>query len=187
MAAFDAQGTVTGAALDLLLTEIGEQLNSPAWPNGPALLALACIDWKACGTGTQIAIAVKKILRAVDAGLIDCDDTHGHTQAEELQQQASNKSTPIIRALRPDPHPGPLQQTFDQSAIIKAFRSLAASGNLDSGGGLALLLESLQRHLSFAVQSSSGVGLPECQARALNRPRPLVVAAFIRRAVVKAM
>ena len=46
------------------------------------------------------------------------------------------------------------KQTFDQSAAIAALSALAMSGNLDSGGGLALMLESLQRQIAL-VQGRS--------------------------------
>merc|ERR1712203_980929 len=70
----------------------------------------------------------------------------------------------------------------DQSAILSAFRRLAWSGNLDSGGGLTLLLASLRRHMN-----QPNLKRGTLSARALNRPSPLLVAAFIRRAVICAL
>ena len=61
--------------------------------------------------------------------------------------------------------------------------ALANSGNLDSGGGLAILLESLQRQMALA----QGFQIPERQARALHRPPPWVVASYVRRTVVSAL
>ena len=48
------------------------------------------------------------------------------------------------------------KQTFDQSAAIAALASLAMSGNLDSGGGLALMLESLQRQIALVQGCFAG-------------------------------
>ncbi|CAK9014441.1 unnamed protein product [Durusdinium trenchii] len=193
--AFDQNGIVTSQDMDCLLVEIGEQLNCRRTPCAPALCVLRCINWRKCATGTHVAAAVKMLMQAIEAGKIPFLEQHlfGPTdRMEEMQAVPSAVSVvSTIRLLRANsatpqpPLPPEMQhkQTFDQSAAISALASLANSGNLDSGGGLALLLESLQRQMALA----QGTSTPERQARALHRPPPWVVASYVRRTVVSAL
>jgi len=195
--AFDQNGMLTLHDMDAVLGEIGEQLANRRNQSAPALCVLRCINWRKCATGTHVAAAVKMLMQAIEGGKLPFLEHHliSHgDRMEEMQAVPTNMSAmSTIRMLRANtggdnaqpPLPPELQhkQTFDQSAAISALASLANSGNLDSGGGLALLLESLQRQMALA----EGNHVPERQARALHRPPSWVVASFVRRTVVSAL
>lgn len=195
--AFDQNGMMTLQEMDALLGEIGEQLACRRSPSAPALCVLRCINWRKCATGTHVAAAVKMLMQAIESGKIPFLEQHifsAGDRMEEMQAVPSAMSAvSTIRLLRANTNSGTAQpplppelqhkQTFDQSAAISALASLANSGNLDSGGGLALLLESLQRQMALA----QGNQTPERQARALHRPPPWVVASYVRRTVVSAL
>mmetsp|Transcript_357 Transcript_357/g.959 ORF Transcript_357/g.959 Transcript_357/m.959 type:complete len:1144 (-) Transcript_357:162-3593(-) len=189
--AFDNNGLVDLKDMPAVLGEIGEQLASRRTCNGPALCVLRCINWRQCATGSHVAAAVKMLMQALESGKIPFLEQHLASAPEEVPPAGSaSDAIKLLRTGSNSPKPSvqhtPLEflhkQTFDQSAAIAALASLAMSGNLDSGGGLALMLESLQRQIAL-VQGSQ---VPERQARALHRPPPWVVASFVRRAVVTA-
>lgn len=189
--ALDNDGLVDPKDMNGLLGEIGEQLASRRTCNGPALCVLRCINWRQCATGSHVAAAVKMLFQAIESGKIPFLEQHMSNVPEEPPAGSASDAIKLLRTGSNSPKPSllkntPLEflhkQTFDQSAAIAALSALAMSGNLDSGGGLALMLESLQRQIAL-VQGSQ---VPERQARALRRPPPWVVASFVRRAVVTA-
>ncbi|CAE7390563.1 abcG22 [Symbiodinium sp. CCMP2592] len=189
--ALDNDGLVDPKDMNGLLGEIGEQLASRRTCNGPALCVLRCINWRQCATGSHVAAAVKMLFQAIESGKIPFLEQHMNNVPEEPPAGSASDAIKLLRTGSNSPKPSllkntPLEflhkQTFDQSAAIAALSALAMSGNLDSGGGLALMLESLQRQIAL-VQGSQ---VPERQARALRRPPPWVVASFVRRAVVTA-
>ncbi|CAE7602693.1 Dnah1 [Symbiodinium sp. CCMP2456] len=183
--ALDNDGLVDPKDMNGLLGEIGEQLAS-----------------RQCATGSHVAAAVKMLFQAIESGKIPFLEQHMNNVPEEPPAGSASDAIKLLRTGSNSPKPSLLKntplvfrceterviqeflhkQTFDQSAAIAALSALAMSGNLDSGGGLALMLESLQRQIAL-VQGSQ---VPERQARALRRPPPWVVASFVRRAVVTA-
>ncbi|CAJ1384340.1 unnamed protein product [Effrenium voratum] len=203
--AFDNNGSVAPLEMDALLAEISDQLTSKKTWNAPALCVLRCINWRQCATGTHVAAAVKLLMQAIESGkipfleqlLVNYSElnqeahsmVHTNSVVTSVPSGSALNATKLLRGstanhLPPDLMPLVHKQTFDQSAAIAALAALANSGNLDSGGGLALLLESLQRQIALVQQ---GDQIPERQARALHRPPAWVVASYVRRAVVCAL
>lgn len=186
---FDSHGKLSSTALDALLVEVRKELESTVSNKAPACLALRSVDWKVCGSGHQVMCAVRMILGMLEAGGIEF-----HEKSVDLNvtasldmmfspSTASGAGAAAVSAIRNNTM---LEQSFDESTVVSAFSGLAKSPNFDSGGGLALLLESLSRQLSIVERLQEGRGRPEREARALDRPCPITLAAFIRRATISA-
>jgi hypothetical protein len=208
VSALDNQGIVTASDLDDILVEIGDALNIKSRLNQPALLVIRCIKWSQCATGPQVATAVEQLLHSIETGDISYRSSaalESGPSSPAVQRKRSG-SEPVADK-RSQPVITPLgfgeKQTFDQTAAISALKTLAGSGKLDSSGGLSLLFKCLRGHLEIAYgcaeQASAAsddqtgdapqlslLQRAERQARIFNRPPPLYVATFVRRAVVHA-
>eukprot|EP00913_Durusdinium_trenchii_P034421 g32202.t1 len=173
--AFDQNGIVTSQDMDCLLVEIGEQLNCRRTPCAPALCVLRCINWRKCATGTHVAAAVKMLMQAIEAGKIPFLEQHLFGPTDRMEEmQAVPSAVSVVSTIRVL-----VKIYLFEGRPVHGAEAVAK----DSGGGLALLLESLQRQMALA----QGTSTPERQARALHRPPPWVVASYVRRTVVSAL
>lgn len=186
--AFDYHGKLSSAELDALLTEVQQELESNIANKAPPCLALRSVDWQSCGAGHQVWRAVRMILNMVEAGgvefhekSVDINPTWASLPLSPATAHGNGASA--VAMIKNNTL---LEQSFDESIVVSAFSGLARSGNFDSGGGLALLLDALAHQLNIIERWLAGRGQPDREARALNRPDPISLAAFIRRAAISA-
>jgi hypothetical protein len=84
-----------------------------------------------------VAAALQKLLHAIERGDINSEDSVTSLQSIDRSDGITELG---VRSKQP----------FDQTATIKALTALAASGNLDSSGGLSLLFKCMRRYLVIA-------------------------------------